>query len=235
MAKQDLLFPTARYLFNTDEQLKPLVQEKFEHWAKLASDEAIAKAKQNLESKLHKVTVVENKKQALDLIKQTIPEGASVYNAGSTSLGEIGLTDLLKTHTSWNNLHTKISEEKNPYSPQAWELRRLAMGADYFLSSVCSISEDGDIVVVDGSGTRTGGFTFAAKNVLVVVGSNKIVPTYDIAVKRAYDYCLPLESARMRYAYKMPATALNYFVAIRSGFFLKDRIHVIIVKEHLGY
>ena len=37
-------------------------------------------------------------------------------------------------------------------------------------------------VVADASGTRVGGFASSAKNVILVVGSNKVVSTHDAAV-----------------------------------------------------
>lgn len=50
--------------------------------------------------------------------------------------------------------------------------------------------------------------------VIVVVGANKIVPTYADAVKRTEEYCLPLESARVRVAYAamgVKASSINNF------------------------
>jgi hypothetical protein len=91
--------------------------------------------------------------------------------------------------------------------------------------------------VCDLTGSRVGAFNYAAGNLLIVIGSNKIVPTYDDAVKRTYDYCLPIESARVRIAYKVPASAVNNFVAIRgpNPWGAPGRIHVVIVKEALGF
>ncbi len=37
-------------------------------------------------------------------------------------------------------------------------------------------------VIADATGSRVGGFSHSAKNVIVVAGSNKIVPTHDDAV-----------------------------------------------------
>ena len=135
----------------------------------------------------------------------------------------------------WKNLHEEILAEKD--QAKAAVLRRESMTADYFLSSVTAVTEEGDITVCDLTGSRVGAFNYAAGNLLIVIGSNKIVPTYDDAVKRTYDYCLPIESARVRIAYKVPASSINNFVAIRgpNPWGAPGRIHVVIVKESLGF
>lgn len=68
------------------EQIEPQLKELPQKYSRPASDEVIAKTKAALESKGHKVTVVSTPEEAVNLIKESIPEGASVYNAGSTTL-----------------------------------------------------------------------------------------------------------------------------------------------------
>lgn len=114
----------------------------------------------------------------------------------------------------WDNLHGKILAEAD--QAKAAKLRREASLADYFLSSVCAVTEQGDLIVVDLTGSRVGPFAYDAQKVVVVVGANKITKDYDTAVKRTYEYCLPLESARVRVAYGVPASSINNFVALRG-------------------
>jgi L-lactate utilization protein LutB len=208
----------------------------YDVYGKTASDEQIERAKKALEAKTHKVSVVSSKQEAVDLIAKSIPAGASIMNAGSRTLIEIGLTEYLKTQQhGWKNLHEEILAEKD--QAKAAALRRQSMTADYFLSSVTAVTEEGDITVCDLTGSRVGAFNYAAGNLVIVIGSNKIVPTYDDAVKRTYDYCLPIESARVRIAYKVPASAVNNFVAVRgpNPWGAPGRVHVVIVKEALGF
>jgi L-lactate utilization protein LutB len=226
---------SAESLQNSDPQLKDLPYEQF---SKVVSDEDINKAKAGLEAAGHVAVVVSTREEALEYIKKTIPKDASVMNAGSTTLGEIGLNDYLKTQTEWKNLHAEILAEAD-HAKQA-ELRRLSSTADWFLSSVTAVSHQGDITVVDLTGSRVGPFAFSAGHVLIVVGANKIVPTYEDAVKRTEQYCLPLESARVRIAYAamgVKASKINNFLAIRGSnpWGVPGRIQVVIVKEALGF
>ncbi|RUP37943.1 hypothetical protein BC936DRAFT_138429 [Jimgerdemannia flammicorona] len=98
---------TYEALLATTEEL----QRTDKRFAQLADDKQIGKTKGALEKKLHKVTVVENREAALELIKTLIPKGASVNNSHSTSLEEIGFVEYLKTATEWNNIHAEILKE----------------------------------------------------------------------------------------------------------------------------
>jgi len=223
---------SALHFFQSDEQLKDI---DFAKYQTVPSNEAIHHAKAALEAKNHKVTIVETRAEALEAVKNAVPKGASVMNAGSVTLSEIGLTEHLKHQSEWVNLHEQILAEKD--QQKAADLRRHSITADYFFSSVCAVSETGDFVVVDLTGSRTGAFSFSAGHLVLVVGANKIVPTYEDAVARAHNFCLPMESARVRVAYKVPASSINNFVAIRGGnpWGAPGRFHLIIVKEVLGY
>ena len=68
------------------EQIEPQLLELPQKYTRPAPEETIENTKKALESKGHKVTVVSTREEAVTLLKEYIPEGASVYNAGSTTL-----------------------------------------------------------------------------------------------------------------------------------------------------
>lgn len=72
---------------------------------------------------------------------------------------------------------------------------------------------------------------------MVVVGSNKIVADMNAARERQEKYCLALESARVRVAYKIPASAINNTVEINGPNPMgpSGRFIVVIVNESLGF
>lgn len=47
--------------------------------------------------------------------------------------------------------------------------------ADFYVCSANAITEDGLLVITDGSGNRVAGLSFGPKNALVIAGKNKIV------------------------------------------------------------
>jgi len=231
MAASDPKDPTLAVLRTNDATLKELDYSK---WYSAASDEAIEKAKKGLEGKHHKVTVVKNSHEAVDALKSLIPKGEDVYTAHSTTLNQIGLVDYLKSQSDNPYWNVKIYSEADYV--KAGEIRRQAVSATNYVSSVNAVGQDGSLVVSDASGSRVGGFSFAGKRIIVVVGSNKIVADHAEAQKRTHEFSLPTESARARVAYGVPGSAVNYSLSINSGSaWAPGRIHVIIVKEVLGF
>eukprot|EP01091_Cochliopodium_minus_P006660 TRINITY_DN16670_c0_g1_i1.p1 TRINITY_DN16670_c0_g1~~TRINITY_DN16670_c0_g1_i1.p1 ORF type:complete len:265 (-),score=87.28 TRINITY_DN16670_c0_g1_i1:52-846(-) len=224
---QDL---TAKGLLQSDSQLSNVNKK----WASIASDKDIEKTKQALLEKNHKVNIVNDEKEALELLKGTIPSGSSIYTAGSTTLDEIGFIQyLIKGNAPYNNLKSAVFAEKDP--SKQWEAYRRGFSADYFVSSISALSTQGSFSVVDATTTRIAGFT-AGKNVVVVTGANKIVQSDEDLYKRAYEYCFPLESARSRIVFKLPGSSFNNYLQVNnSNFLAPNRVHFIIIKKALGY
>jgi L-lactate utilization protein LutB len=222
---------TADGIRKADPLVKDLEHDKYR---KLVTDDVVESTKKALEGRGHKAYIVNNSKEAMELIKTLIPNGASVMNAGSITLQEIGFSDHLKTQTNWKNLHGEILAEKDP--AKAAEMRRKAMTADWFVSSVTAVSRDGMITVCDATGSRVGAFSYAAGHVLAIIGAQKIVANLEEAIQRTEKYSLPMESARSRIVYKVPGSAINNMLIINGESpWAPHRIHVVIVKEVLGY
>ncbi|KAK3825211.1 MAG: prespore-specific protein [Benniella sp.] len=215
-----------------DEQVKALSSSNY---AKAASTERVKAAQTALEANGFKVHVVNTRDDAFVALKNLIPADASINNAHSTTLEEIGFITYIKGETPWKNVHAEIIAEKDP-AKQA-ELRRTAGSTvDYYLTSVAAITEDGHIAHGDLSGSKVGGVAFGAGNVIVIAGSNKIVKDEAEAWKRQEEFALPLESARVRIAYGLPASSITHYEVIRrANPFNANRIQIIIVNEALGY
>ena len=154
-------------------------------------------------------------------------------NGSSTTLNEIGFSDMVNTETSpWDNLRAAVLKE--PDMIKRFDLRRKFTGeADYFLSSVNAITQQGQLVAVDASGSRVGAMPFVAKRLLLVVSVNKIVSDLDAAFKRIREYVFPLEDARMM---KMSNshTSLGKWVIVENEK-NPQRTQLILVKEPLGF
>jgi len=231
---------TAHYLATHDSELKNLDAKKYQEIASKKAVEATIKA---LGEKGHLATSVKDKKEALALLKDIVlkDKSKSISMGASTTLDELGFIDWLKTDDVKEIKNYKgeaAAAEQKGAGGEAASLRSAGYLADIFFCSVAAVSEAGDIVSGDLSGSRWPGL-FTAKHAVVVIGAQKIVKTYDDAVDRLYKVQLPLESARVRIAYRaygFKASAVNNLVAVRSGSpFAPKRIHVIIVDEALGY
>ena len=226
---------TADHLFGVDPKLADVTGLAATH-SVVADDATIERTKAALQKHTHHVHVVHNGEEALGLIKASITKGASVVSTGSVSLQQIGYTDFAKTATEFNNLNSAILAETDPAKQHV--LRRQSAIADFVITTPVAVSEDGEILIADLTGTRIAPIA-AGGDVIFVVGANKITKNIDTAFKRLYEYTLPIESARVRIAYHMPQGASNAsnVLVIRgpNPFAPKSRIHVIIVKQSLGF
>jgi L-lactate utilization protein LutB len=143
------------------------------------------------------VFVVDDKKEALEKIKDFIPAGASVNNGSSRTLQEIGFIDYLKDNKhGWNNLHEAVISEKDPEKQAG--LRRMAVFSDYYLGSVHAIAKTGEIIIASASGSQLPHIVYTSQNLIFVVGAQKIADTFGEAMSRVRDYVVPLEDKRMK-------------------------------------
>ncbi|MBQ1846498.1 MAG: lactate utilization protein [Clostridia bacterium] len=178
-----------------------------------------------------------DKDEALKIALSLIPENSTVTMGGCTSSDEIGLTDAVK-----NGEYKFIDRSK-------YEDKRAAMldgyNADVFISSVNGMSDDGVLINIDGNANRVSAIANGPKKVLFIVGMNKICPDVDTAMKRARNVAAPANAQRFGlstpcastgkcFDCKSPDTICCQFLITRYSRH-KDRIHVILVNDELGF
>lgn len=183
----------------------------------------------------------ESSAEAVELVKKLIPKGSSCCIGGSRTLYETGVIDLLQNGDY--DFHDGHSSNFTP-EERAKE-QRSAYFADYFLASANALTENGEIYEVDGAGTRVSPMIFGPKNVILVVGTNKIVPDLAAAEQRVKTLTAPANALRLNC--KTPCTVTGKCADCHSPERIccdtvvfsyqrfENRIKVIIVGEHLGY
>jgi L-lactate utilization protein LutB len=201
-------------------------------WNKIPSPTVLGNTITEIERRGIKVIVAENGEDALFVLKGLIPPGAEVMNGSSTTLIEIGYEEFIAGDTTgWNLLHKRITAEND--SAKRAELRRKSVTAEYFISGVNAISETGEIVGCDATGSRVGAWPFAAGHLILVSGTNKIVPTLDDALMRVRNYAFRLENARALKAYGIPSVLGKCVVFTNER--IPGRTTLILINEALGY
>ncbi|KAG0204497.1 hypothetical protein BGX28_003591 [Mortierella sp. GBA30] len=220
-------------LLKSDPQLAPYSSSKYRS---PVSDERFEKTRNGLEARGFKVHVAKDKDEAFEKLKSLIPAGSSVNSAHSTTLEEIGYINyLMENNHPWDNIRGTILKEKDPVK-QAELRRKLGTTVDYFLTSMCAITENGEMAHGDFSGTKVGGVAYGAGNVIVVSGSNKIVKDETEAWDRTQQHCLPGVSALSRKMFKMPDSYITNYEVLRQANPLEPgRVQVVLIKEALGY
>ena len=201
-------------------------------WTGLALIEDVSGMMEKMKTRNIEVEVVENREAALARIQSLIPKGASVMTGGSTTLDQIGFTELLKSGAHpWKNLKEEIMAEKNEKKQN--ELRKNSVLADYFLGSVHAVTENGEVVVASATGSQLPSYAFTSEHVVWIVGTQKIVKNFEEAMQRVRKYVFPLEDARMK-SLGYAGSVIGKIMILEKEFF-PGRIKLIFVNEKLGF
>ena len=178
-----------------------------------------------------------SRKEAVEISLSLIPEESSVTMGGGMSVHEIGLVSELQ-----NGNYNFI--DRDAYSDKRAAML-LAYDADFFLTSANAITNDGVIVNIDGNANRVSAIAQGPRKVIFIVGMNKIAPDIDTAIKRARNVAAPINAQRFEIDTpckktgscmdcKSPDTICCEFLITRYSRH-KDRIHVILVNDDLGF
>ena len=177
------------------------------------------------------------REEALRIALSLIEKGSSVTMGGALSAHEIGLVDAVKTG-DYRFIDRNAYADKRQAMLDAYD-------ADWFLSSVNAMSDDGELVNIDGNANRVSAIAQGPKHVLFIVGMNKVCSDLDSAMKRARGVAAPTNAQRFGLNTpcsrtgacmncKSPDTICCQFLITRFSRH-KDRIHVILVNDNLGF
>lgn len=204
-------------------------------WTTIPSEEIIKKVAEALTANNFNTIIVANGEEAKKKVVEMIPEGSEVLANTSQTLEKIGVTDAIDNsgkYKSVRKLVFSLDQKKD-----ADRIRQLRSTQEYAIGSAHAVTYDGKLLIASNSGSQLPGEIFGAKQVIYVIGAQKIVPDIAAGEKRIYEYILPLESIRARKAYGL-ADTWNSFVSkllINNREPMPGRVHVILVKEALGF
>ena len=201
-------------------------------WEELADVESVARAMESLKTRNIDVELLRNRGETLRRVTELIPEGAEIMMGSSNTLREIGFLDLVKSgNRSWRNLKDTMIGVTDP--AKRFELRAKTSLAQYFLGSVHAVAETGEVVVASNTGSQLPSYVYSSPNVIWVVGTQKIVSTLDTAMRRVWEYCLPLEDKSMKDAGQLSSNVGKLLIFEREVSPLR-KIRMLLVEEKLG-
>ena len=159
-------------------------------------DENIRKRNELLAQKVVKCLETRNmtgyyaatREEALQKALELIPQGSTVTMGGAMSAKEIGLFGAMKTG-NYNFIDRDEIEDKRAAMLAAYD-------ADWYLASVNAMTEDGQLVNIDGNANRVSAIAQGPKHVLFIVGMNKVCDDLDGAMKRARNVAAVKNCAR---------------------------------------
>ncbi|MCG8632744.1 MAG: lactate utilization protein [Desulfobacterales bacterium] len=201
--------------------------------------------KENLENNNFEVHISESAEAAKNLaLEKIIPplDVKSVSWGGSMSFIGTGLFHALKDNPDLEVLNTF---DKSLSVEDMLERRRQSLMVDLFITGTNAVTEAGHLVNLDMIGNRVAAIMWGPKNVLLIIGRNKICGDLEDAMFRIKNYAAPVNTMNLDkktpcrktgicHDCSSPDRICNYWT-ITEKCFSKGRIKIILVNEDLGF
>ena len=213
----------------------------------------IEKLFKNLQKNKMQPLFAETKEDARNLVKDILFDGAVITWGGSMSVIECGIDEILR-----DKKYNFLDRGRQGITPEEQqECFKASIGADFFFCSTNAITENGELLNVDGLANRISSIAFGPKRVVMIVGVNKIVPNIKDAFLRVKKIAAPKNCVRLNK--NTPCAKLGHCVSLLNNdnpdfadgcacddriccdYMIsatqrqKNRIIVILVNEDLGY
>lgn len=147
----------------------------------------ISTIKNNFENHDFEFSYFETVEEANAYLNSQI-DGKTIGVGGSKTLDEMGVLNTLSEH---NKVLFRFTGERSPV-----DIMKDALTADIFITSANGVSETGEIVNIDGNCNRVAAQLYGHEKVYIVVGTNKIQPTFEKALWRARNIAAPKNAQR---------------------------------------
>jgi hypothetical protein len=195
-----------------------------------ASDEVVETTAAALRARGYDVRIANDRAEARDLVLGLIPVGSEVNQASSRTVDELGVGEAIIERAEYVALKPQIWSMDR--QTQGKQIRQLGSAPEVMVGSVHAITWDGQLVTASASGSQIAAYAGGAGQVVLVAGTQKIVPDLDTAFARIEEHVFPLEDARAQAAYGMHS-AINKLFIQRGD--LPGRTSVVLVKDAIGF
>jgi hypothetical protein len=194
------------------------------------SSDRVERVAEALRSHNIEAIVVDTAAEARTAVLALIPDAAEVHWGKSKTLEDVGLSQELIESGRYDALRSRLLNMDR--KTQAREMRKLSTAPDYMLGSVNAVTEAGVLVTASGTGSQLAGYAAGGGRLILVVGSQKIVPNLDAAMTRINDVVFPYENEQVRARLGVD-TILEKLLLI-YGEWLPGRTTVVLVCEPVG-
>jgi L-lactate utilization protein LutB len=201
--------------------------------------------KENLEKNRFNFFIAPDAKTAKDIALKDIISKLDIKTVswgGSMSFVATGLFHELKDNPDLEVLNT-FNQKLTP--EQMLELRRQSLMVDLFVTGTNAVTQDGQLVNLDMVGNRVAAIMWGPKNVLLIIGRNKICEDLEEAMLRIKNYAAVVNTMNLDKKTpcvktgtcqdcSSPDRICNYWTITEKSF-IKERINIILVNEDLGF
>ncbi len=198
----------------------------------------IEQLRKNCELAQYGFDVVEKKEDVVSFINQLILANQSVSVGGSMTLFETGIIDYLQERKDITYYDRYNCEDRR-------SMFHAAFDSDVYLTSTNAITLKGELINIDGTGNRVAAMIYGPRKVLVVCGVNKIVSSVELGHERLRNIANVANNIRLEKP--NPCIKVGHCVDCRlptriccaktiiDHSYVPTRIHIVLVKESLGY
>ena len=195
----------------------------------------IEKLKQNLLREGFLVSCFDTAQEACAYLNSAI-DGVTVGFGGSQTVRDMGLYEKLSAH---NQCYWHWDKVNNVIPPEA-------TNAQVYITSLNGVSENGELINIDGGGNRVASSLYGHQKVYFIIGENKIAPDYDAALWRARNIAAPLNAKRLEkhtpcvqtgrcMNCTSPERICKALVVLWEKPVLTQDMEVVIVRQSLGF
>ena len=156
-------------------------------------DKAIEKTMSALEKNNIHAIYAPTKEDVLREVEKFLFEGCTITSGGSVSLKESGVFDLISKpcYNFIDRSRIGISEEEKLFAHKS------VVGSDFYFCSSNAVTENGELINVDGNANRVSAISFGPDKVIMIVGKNKIVPDIKSGFLRVKTVAAPKNCVRL--------------------------------------
>ncbi len=200
--------------------------------------------KENLEKNNFEVFLASSLQEVRSIVMETLLpriKPASISWGGSMTFVASGLYEDLKESQTMKVLDTF---DKDIPADESLERRRQSLLVDLYITGTNAVTESGMLVNLDMIGNRIAALTFGPKEVILIIGRNKIVPDLEEAMDRVKDIAAPANAMRLDkktpcvetascHECKSPDRICNTWTITQKSF-PKGRVKIILLNEDAG-
>lgn len=201
----------------------------------------VKRTMENLEKNNISAYFINTREELIEIIENLSLEGDKIAVGGSTTLNEVNLLNYLRTgrYNFLDRYKEGLTRE------EVVNIFRESLLCDVYITSTNAITEEGYLYNVDGNGNRVAAMLYGPRKVIVICGINKLVKNVEEAMERNKSISAPANAKRLNR--KTPCSKVGYCMDCKSeerickkytlikGEVTKDRMHVIILNQNLGY
>jgi hypothetical protein len=198
-------------------------------FVKPASEATLEALAERLRTRNFEVIIVDDGAAATAEVLSRVPEGSQVHTGKSKTLEDIGIFQEFMENEKYDFIRRRTL--KMDRNTQRDEMRKAGAAPDIMVNSAHAVTEAGQIVMTSATGSQIGPIAYGAGKLILVIGSQKVVPDLNTALRRIEDYVIPYEEDRLNVAH---GVAKMNRTLILEGDHTPGRTTIILVRNPIG-